>query len=268
MRHIQSARFVSHSRGLALVLALALGVGALLGLGCSGLALPGDLRVGIQTDYPPLAFQRDGNIMGIEADLARRVGQLLERRIRLVIVDRKGWIEALENDQVDVVMAGISVTAGRMARVRFIKPYADVGQMAVIRRDQLAVLGRFNAIQVPNRKVGFVTGTTGERYVREQLSGSVPVPLPTVDAGERAVRERSVDFFVHDAPTIWRLGMDPEERDLFGLYKLLTEEQLAWAVAPANEALAQELDAVVLKMRGNGDIDKIVTHWVPVRVTQ
>ena len=62
--------------------------------------------------------------------------------------------------------------------------------------------------------------------------------------------------------------MDPGNRKLFGLYKLLTDEQLAWAVAQGNDALAAELDAVVLKMRTNGDIDKIVAHWVPVRVTQ
>jgi ABC-type amino acid transport substrate-binding protein len=262
MRTLDSTRLITRS------LAVLLGLGVLASLGCAGLALPGDLRVGIQTDYPPLAFERDGNVVGIEADLARRAGELLDRRVRLVRIDRTNWMEALEEDRVDVVMAGVSVTAERGARVRFVEPYADVGQMAIIRRDQLAVLGRFNAIQGSGIKVGFVRGTTGERYVRDQLPNAVPVPLPTVDAGERALHDRSVDFFVHDAPTIWRLGMDPGNRDLFGLYKLLTDEKLAWAVAPGNDALAAELDAVVLKMRSSGDIDKIVAHWVPVRVTQ
>jgi ABC-type amino acid transport substrate-binding protein len=262
MHWLDSTRRFTH--GLALLLAL----GALATFGCTGLALPGDLRVGIQTDYPPLAFERDGKVVGIEADLARRAGELLDRRVRIVKIDRTNWMEALEEDRVDVVMAGMSVTAERATRVRFIKPYADVGQMAIIRRDQLAVLGRFNAIQGTGIKVGFARGTTGERYVREQLPGAVPVPLPTIAAGERALHDRSIDFFVHDAPTIWRLGMDPGNRKLFGLYKLLTDEQLAWAVAQGNDALAAELDAVVLKMRTNGDIDKIVAHWVPVRVTQ
>jgi polar amino acid transport system substrate-binding protein len=256
------------ARSLAPAIALALALGGLLVAGCAGLALPGDLPVGIQTDYPPLAFERDGKIVGIEADLAARVGERLDRRVRFVVVDRKSWIEALEDGRVDVVMAGISVTPERAARVRFITPYLEVGQMAIVRRDQLGVLGRYNALQVPGRRVGFVSGTTGERYVREQLPGAEKVPLPSVGAGERALRDRSIDFFIHDAPTIWRLGMNPDDRDLFGLYKLLTREQLAWAVAPGNEALASALDAVVQKMQASGEIDEIVTRWVPVRVTQ
>jgi polar amino acid transport system substrate-binding protein len=266
--NVPAMRILESTRLFALSVAVLLGLGVVVSLGCSGLALPGDLRVGIQTDYPPLAFALGGRVGGIEADLALRVGELLDRRVRFVIIDRSNWIQALAEDRVDVVMAGVSVTPGRAVRVRFIMPYADVGQMAIIRRDQLAVLGRFNAIRGSGIKVGFVTGTTGERYVRETLVDAVPVPLPTVNAGERAVRDRNVDFFVHDAPTIWRLGMNPADRELFGLYKLLTDEQLAWAVARENDALAAQLDAVVLKMRGNGDIDKIVSRWVPVRVTQ
>jgi len=265
MRTAARLRLVSIPLALLFALALPLGLGV---QGCASLALPGDLRVGIQSDYPPLAFERDGEPAGIEADLARRAGELLDRRVRFVKIDRTNWIEALEEGRVDVVMAGISVTPERAAKVRFIEPYADVGQMAIIRRDQLAVLGRFNAIRGNGVNVGFVKGTTGERYVREQLPNAVPVPLPSVAAGERAVRDRSVDFFVHDAPTIWRLGMDPADRDLFGLYKLLSDEQLAWAVALDNEALASRLDAVVREMRANGDIDEIVARWVPVRVTQ
>jgi polar amino acid transport system substrate-binding protein len=266
--NVPAMRILEPTRLFAFPLAVVLGLGLLISLGCSSLALPGDLRVGIQTDYPPLAFALDGKVGGIEADLALRAGELLDRRVRFVLIDRTNWMEALDEDRVDVVMAGVSVTPGRAVRVRFIEHYADVGQMAIIRRDQLAVLGRFNAIRGSGIKVGFVTGTTGERYVRETLVDAVPVPLPTVDSGERAVRDRSVDFFVHDAPTIWRLGTNPADRDLFGLYKLLTDEQLAWAVSRDNEALAARLDAVVLEMRANGDIDEIVSRWVPVRVTQ
>jgi ABC-type amino acid transport substrate-binding protein len=74
---------------------------ALLLCACAGgpIPLPGDLRVGIQTDYPPLAFQRDGKIVGVEADLARKVGAALGRRIRFVVLDRSQLIPMRPSDR-------------------------------------------------------------------------------------------------------------------------------------------------------------------------
>jgi polar amino acid transport system substrate-binding protein len=243
---------------------------ALLLCTCAGspIPLPGDLRVGIQTDYPPLAFQRDGKMVGVEADLARKVGAALNRRIRFIVLDRSQLIPALEQGRVDVVMAGMSITPERRARVRFVESYAPVGQMAVVRRDQLGRLGGMRRLRASGTRVGFVRGTTGEAYVRGKLGRSIPVPLESVDSGEQAVRQGTVDYFIHDAPTIWRLGVDPADDELFGLYQPLTEEHLAWAVAPDDEELAERLDALVRQWTASGEIQAILTRWAPVRVTQ
>jgi polar amino acid transport system substrate-binding protein len=243
---------------------------ALLLCACAGgpIPLPGDLRVGIQTDYPPLAFQREGKIVGVEADLARKVGAALGRRIRFVVLDRSQLIPALEQGRVDVVMAGMSITPERRTRVRFVEPYAPVGQMAIVRRDRLHHLGAMRKLPSPGTRVGFVRGTTGEAYVRGTLGRAVLVPLESVEAGEQAVRQGAVDYFIHDAPTIWRLGTDPTDDVLFGLYHPLTDEQLAWAVALDDEELAERLDALVREWTASGEIGAILTRWVPVRVTQ
>jgi polar amino acid transport system substrate-binding protein len=86
-----------------------------------------ELRVGIQTDYPPLAFLIDGEVAGIESELAQRVGIALNLRVRFVVLDRLELLSALEQNQVDVVMAGLSVTSERLQRVDFIEPYLDGG---------------------------------------------------------------------------------------------------------------------------------------------
>jgi ABC-type amino acid transport substrate-binding protein len=251
-------------------LRVSLCLGALVATACAGgkLGLHGELRVGIQVDYPPLAFRSEGEIAGVEAEFAEKIGIALNRRVRFVILDRRELIRALEQDQVDVVMAGLSMTTERQQRVRFIEPYLEVGQMAILRRDQVAKLGRVSELERAGRRVGFVGGTTGELYVRRALTSSVPISFSSVEEGKQAVRNGSIGYFVHDAPTAWRLGMDSDERDLLGLFRPLTREYLAWAVQKDDAGLANQLDALVRSWKTQGEIHPIVTKWVPVRVTQ
>ena len=49
-------------------------------------ALADALKVGVSPDYPPLAFQQDGRIMGIEADNVRAVSEVIGRQMKLVPV--------------------------------------------------------------------------------------------------------------------------------------------------------------------------------------
>ena len=55
----------------------------LLWLGSTAAMAAGVLRVGVSADYPPLVFERDGQIVGIEADNALAVGEIIGRKVSL-----------------------------------------------------------------------------------------------------------------------------------------------------------------------------------------
>jgi ABC-type amino acid transport substrate-binding protein len=59
-------------------------VGLVLLLSCSWSMASDALRVGMSADYPPLAFKQEGRIVGIEADNARVVGEIIGRSMQLV----------------------------------------------------------------------------------------------------------------------------------------------------------------------------------------
>jgi hypothetical protein len=63
------------------------------------------------------------------------------------------------------------------------------------------------------------------------------MPQPTVEDGVAALRHGVIDSFIHDAPTVWRIGGNPAEKELIGLYWPLSEESLAWAVRKSDGPL-------------------------------
>lgn len=225
------------------------------------------LRVGVSPTYAPVIFENEGEIVGIEADLARIVGEALGRR---VVFERRPFIEligALERGEVDVLMSGLSITPERAARVRFTEPYMQVGQLALIRSSDIARFGRIHLIRRMGARVGYERGTTGERFVATQLTRSRSFAFDGVDAGIRSLRAGRIDYFIHDAPTVWRLAGNPVSRDLQGLYHPLTEEHLAWAVRANNTRLLTLLNTTLAHFKREGLIEPIVDRWIPVRVT-
>lgn len=263
----EGARQRGASVAVSMLLALVAFVATLTGCASGGPLFSGlPLRVGVSPDYPPVVFERDGAIVGIEADLALRAGEALKRPIEFVRIPFPDLLDALEAGEIDVVMSGLSITPERAERVQFTAPYMEVGQLAMIRRRDVARFGRPNTIRRAGARVGYERATTGERFVAEGLPFAESFAFDSVEAGLRSLRAERIDFFVHDAPTIWRIAGGLDNRDLIGLYRPLTEEQLAWAVRRDDEQLRAVLDATLSHWQREGMIEPIVQRWIPVRV--
>jgi polar amino acid transport system substrate-binding protein len=109
--------------------------------------------------------------------------------------------------------------------------------------------------------------TTGEAYARESLPRAKIVPFETVGQGKAALRKGEVDYFIHDAPTVWRTtGRFDDDPDLIGMYRPLTAEYLAWAVRPADaKKLGAEIDRVLDQITRSGELETVLDRWLPVR---
>ncbi|MBK7950160.1 MAG: transporter substrate-binding domain-containing protein [Deltaproteobacteria bacterium] len=242
---------------------------SLTALACASSKAPGGraLRVGVAPGFAPVVFEQDGEIVGIEPDLARSLGERLGRRVVFERFREDELLGALERGDVDVVMSGLSITPERETRVLFATPYMQSGQLALIRAADLARFGRIHTLRRPGARVGYQSGTTGERFVATELSLATSFAFDDVEAGLRSLRAGRIDFFVHDAPTVWRIAGDPAQRDLHGLYQLLTDESLAWAVRRGDAALESQLDQAVAEWTRDGRIEAVIDRWIPVRVT-
>jgi polar amino acid transport system substrate-binding protein len=224
------------------------------------------LRVGVTPLYPPVIFKEGDTYRGIEAELAVLVGRDLGRPVVYIELARDDLIPSVLRGEIDVVMSGMSVTPERAERVRFTEPYMDTGQLAAVRTKDLAKFGQPHQLRAPGVRVGFVRNTTGANFVEAKLPRSIQLDFEGADEGIAALRANDVDVFVHDAPTIWRYTLAPDNRDLAGLYRVLTKEGLAWAVAPNNAALLAELNQSLKGLRESGRLVAILRKSIPIRI--
>lgn len=234
---------------------------------CSELAAEPPLRVGTSGEYAPFTFREDGQLAGIEIEFAKAFAEAAGRELELVQVPLVDLIDALVEGRIDVIMSGMSVTPGRQQEVAFTEPYLRVGQMALIRSEERDQRSQRDQLDLPETRIGFRTGTTGEQFVRSSVKLAELVPVQSIDEGVQALRDERIDYFVHDAPTIWRIvgGFTSTETELTGIYRPLTEEYLAWAVRQSDRDLAAQLDASLSQWREDGRLELVLDTWIRVR---
>lgn len=224
------------------------------------------LRVGVTPNYPPIVSRVDGELAGIEIDLGDEAARGLDKRLQFVELPWEELIPALTRGDIDIIMSGMSITAGREEKIAFTEPYLHIGQMAITRVDEVQRLGSLTALLNAPITAGYEAGTTGEAFVKRNMSNAKPRPVASIDDAIDSLRSRQIDVFIHDAPTAWRIGSDPAYKDLIGLYWPLTDENLGWGVRKSDKALREALNEQITMMKADGRLERITRKWIKVRV--
>ncbi|ARN74821.1 ABC transporter substrate-binding protein [Oceanicoccus sagamiensis] len=229
-------------------------------------ALAEPLVVGVNPYYRPLVFKESDKLVGIDPMTAIEVGKVLSREIEFKEMDFEALIPALQSGEIDVIMSGMSVTQERQQVVDFSDAYLEIGQMAIIAMKKISSLSFPAAIFDEGRTVGVEPGTTGETYAKEFLGKSIIKTYADPQKAFAALRSGEIDYYIHDAPTSWKIGQTSEYSDLMPLYRSLTNEQLAWAVKKGNTRLLSDLNKALGQLKEEGKINAIQNHWIPVKV--
>lgn len=242
---------------------------------CLGVALSGavpaahaaetgaPLRVGVTPTMPPMVFKQADKLAGIDIDLANEIGRALERPIQFVEVPWPDQIQALLDGRTDVIMSSMSITQARMYRVSFTKPYMFIGQMLLIRGEDMNryALGIPPTLPAP---VGVRTGTTGDFLAQQEFPRSKRKDFKTTEEASRALIKKKVASVLTDSPQCWWLAARFESEGLTTVPILLSNEQLAWAVRKSDGPLLEALNGTLDQMTKDGTLQRVIKHWIPI----
>ncbi|WP_052261998.1 transporter substrate-binding domain-containing protein [Leisingera sp. ANG-M1] len=95
----------------------------------------GKLRVGMATFVPWAMRDKEGNLIGFEIDVAKKVAEDMGVEVEFVPTAWSGIIPALIAKKFDVIIGGMSITPQRNLTVNFTIPYAHSGQQMAANTD-------------------------------------------------------------------------------------------------------------------------------------
>ena len=126
---------------LASVLALGIAAGASAQSTRQGLAKEsvlqtilqrGTINVGLSAFVPWAMRDKNGELIGFEIDVAKKVAEDMGVEVHFVPTAWDGIIPALIAGKFDIIISGMSVTAKRNLTVNFTRPYARTGYIVIV----------------------------------------------------------------------------------------------------------------------------------------
>jgi len=93
----------------------------------------GTLLMATSADWPPFEFIEYGEIVGLDPDIIRAIGDLIGYEIEIIDMIFDSIIPSVQTGQVDFAMAGMTVNEERLQQVDFTQGYYLSGQSIIVR---------------------------------------------------------------------------------------------------------------------------------------
>lgn len=191
----------------------------------------GTLIVGVKADTRPWGFRdSDGNIVGMEADMAQQVADTLGVELELVAVESSNRMQFLEGGRIDLMIATMSDRADRREIVGVVQPnyYSSGTNVMTPQALEIDEWSDLDGRPVCGKQGAFYNQIVEERYGAEIIAfGSNAEAL-------QALRDQKCIAWVYDDSSI-AADLASGQYDAFEM-PLTSEDNNPWALAvPINE---------------------------------
>lgn len=219
------------------------------------LAQEGKLIMCSTLPYEPFEFTRDGESVGFDIDLAKKLAERLDLEYELVDTGFEAIESAsvLDTQQCDISLAGMTITDDRATKMDFTDAYLLDNLALMVRKDS----GIKSISELKGKEVGVKQATTGEKYAQEQGAETVQFEDNTIMI--QAISSGQVNAMVSNVSMIYSAVQTDDNLELVESYD--TNEQLGAAVVKGNDKLAGEFNTMLGEMYEDGSYDELVDEW-------
>ncbi|MBT2700578.1 transporter substrate-binding domain-containing protein [Bacillus sp. ISL-40] len=218
-------------------------------------------KVGVDTTYPPFEFKEGNDYKGIDIELINAIAKNQDFKIELSPMDFGGIIPAMQANQLDVAIAGMSITDERKKVVDFSTPYFDAGLTVVVKKDNTSIKSVEN---LKGKKIAVKKGTTGAKYAQDNAAklGITVVQFNDSPAMFQEVSNGNADALIEDYPVI-SYAIAQKDLGLKIVGDRLNGDQYGIAVLKGQNAdLLKKINNGLAELKKDGTYDKIIKTYL------
>ena len=222
----------------------------------------GELVVGTMGNMPPLNMTaKDGEIFGLEPDIARLLAKAMDVKVRFVTKPFNELLPALQTGKVDMVLSGMTITPKRNLKVAFVGPYFISGKAFLTKLKTIAYADEAEDANKPKTKMVALRGSTSQAFAEAFLDKTTLFTTGTYDEAVDMLLQDKVQAMIADYPICVVSVFRYPEAGLLSVITQLTYEPIGIAI-PANDPLLMNWTRNTLNnMEGSGLLDELKLKW-------
>lgn len=211
--------------------------------------------------FAPFEFKNEDNeYVGIDVDLMKKAAELQGFNIDFNFIGFSAAVQALQGQQADGMIAGMTVTDERKKEFDFSTPYFESGIQIAVKKDNKDIKSYED---LKGKKVGVKVGTESADFLEANKDkyGYIIKSYDAADQLYEAVKVGAVDAIMDGYPVIGysiSQGQElatPIARESGGEY--------AFAVKKGqNQELLQMFNEALTQMKQSGEYDKIIATYI------
>ena len=221
----------------------------------------GEMIVGVKTDTPPFGFlDQNGKNIGFDIDLAKLIAKRLfgdENKIKFVPVTPSNRIMKLTSNEVDMVIATMSITPQRQIILDFSVPYHVAGQALMVNR-----ISKISSLmELKDKKVIIVFGSTVEGNLRSNVPNITIIGYKTYPEAFEALKAGKADAMIADDTILF--GFAANNSSVRILPKRYSREPYAIAFRKGEESekLIETVNMELTEAINRGEIQRLKEKW-------
>ena len=217
------------------------------------------MRVATEPSFAPFEFQKEGSneFTGFDMDLIRAIGKQAGYKVELLNMGFDALIPALNAGNIDVAIAGMSITEERKAAVAFADPYYTSGLIVMVNKDNNEIK---SIADLKGKRIACQIGTTGEMKSRT-VEGATVIAFNTNTEAAMELKNKGVDAVINDSPVVGYYLAQGGNATAKTVGEVMEAEQYGIAVKKGNDKLVGEINKAMAELKKNGEFDKIYKTW-------
>jgi polar amino acid transport system substrate-binding protein len=222
----------------------------------------GVLRVGLDPSWPPFEYVDDeGQIVGLDVDLARAIGRELGVEVHLVPSGWEGLYGALFAGQFDAIISALPYDPWRTEEAAYSISYFNAGPVIVVGSGVSDLAGVEDLLRAGGETTVHVEfGSEGDVQARRLQKRNADLQIVTHDTAQEALGAASAGAAIVDAVTAHLAIRDGAPLQIVG--EPLYDEAYVVAVHPSAESLREAIDRALLDMRESGELQTLIERWL------
>ena len=218
------------------------------------------LRVVTDPSFVPFEMMdpESGEMIGFDMEIIAEVADRAGFDYNLNTMDFNGIIPALQTGNVDIAIAGITITDEREEIVDFSDPYYDSGLRILVRKDndQIKKLD-----DLEGKKVGTKIGSTSYDFLTANLDQDGGVtPYPGSSDMYMSLMSGAVDAVFYDAPNVGYFASTKGEGKVKTVGPLYEGQQYGIALKEGSKWV-EDVNKALASMKEDGTYKEIYEKW-------